>query len=56
MKKSVKRLNLNKRSILKLNEMPAINGGLRAPLEEGSGQQGCGGEKTQPGCPTTITA
>ncbi|AXG71416.1 hypothetical protein KORDIASMS9_03673 [Kordia sp. SMS9] len=27
-----------------------ISGGLKA-----SGAQGCGGEKTQPGCPTTIT-
>ncbi|MEM6720052.1 MAG: hypothetical protein AAF611_12080 [Bacteroidota bacterium] len=53
MKKSVKKLSLRKTSILKLNEMPAIIGGL-VPLDA-SGAQGCGGEKTQPGCPTTIT-
>ncbi|MFK7746896.1 MAG: hypothetical protein AB8B65_00760 [Kordia sp.] len=53
MKKSVKRLNLNKRSILKLNELPVIAGGLRAPLEA-SGQQGCGGYTTQPDCPPSI--
>jgi len=53
MKKSVKRLNLHKTSILKLNEIPAISGGL---LPYGrSGVQGCGGAKTQPECPTTIT-
>ncbi|WP_420573719.1 hypothetical protein [Kordia sp.] len=55
MKKSVKKLNLNKTSILKLNETPSILGGFRAPLER-SGVQGCGGAKTQPECPTTITA
>lgn len=54
MKKSVKKLNLNKMSILKLNDMPAISGGL-VPFER-SGHQGCGGAKTQPECPTTITA
>ena len=52
MKKSVKRLNLNKISILKLNQVPNIKGGL----ERASGHQGCGGAKTQPECPTTITA
>jgi len=47
MKKTVKKLNLNKMSILKLNETPNIKGGFRAPLEA-SGVQGCGGAKTQP--------
>lgn len=55
MKKSVKKLNLNKMSILHLNETPSIIGGRQAPLEA-SGVQGCGGAKTQPECPTTITA
>jgi hypothetical protein len=54
MKKSVKKLSLHKTSILKLNELPTINGGFHAPVEA-SGAQGCGGAKTQPECPTTIT-
>ncbi|MBC8756412.1 hypothetical protein H2O64_17180 [Kordia sp. YSTF-M3] len=54
MKKSVKKLNLNKTSILKLNETSTIAGGRNAPLEQGSGQQGCGGFTTQPDCPPSI--
>lgn len=54
MKKSVKKLSLQKTSILKLNELPSVVGGL-VPFR-GSGVQGCGGAKTQPECPTTITA
>ncbi|WP_157547341.1 hypothetical protein [Kordia zhangzhouensis] len=54
MKKSVKKLNLNKMSILHLNEIPSIQGG-RVPLDA-SGVETCGGAKTQPECPTTITA
>ena len=53
MKKSVKKLSLNKRSILRLNELPAIYGGLKVPLEA-SGHQGCGGFTTQPDCPPSI--
>lgn len=54
MKKTVKKLNLNKMSILKLNQLPTIGGGRRAPLEQASTVQGCGGFTTQPDCPPSI--
>lgn len=53
MKKSVRKLNLNKTSIMKLNETPAILGGRNAPVDN-SGKQGCGGFTTQPDCPPSI--
>ena len=54
MKKSVKKLNLRKIAILKLNQTPTIVGGRNVPVDA-SGVQGCGGAKTQPECPTTVT-
>jgi hypothetical protein len=50
MKKSVKKLNLNKVSILKLNQVTTIAGGLA----QASTVQGCGGFTTQPDCPPSI--
>jgi len=54
MKKSVRKLNLNKTSIMKLNETPAIFGGRNAPVDA-SGVETCGGAKTKPECPSTVT-
>lgn len=51
MKKSFKKLSLNKKTILTLNQSAQIKGGLQAA----SGVQTCGGEKTQPGCGPSVT-
>lgn len=51
MKKSFKKLTLNKKTILTLNQSAQIKGGLQAA----SGVQTCGGEKTQPGCGPSVT-
>ena len=50
MKKSFKKLTLNKKTILTLNESARIKGGFA-----GSGFETCGGEKTQPGCGPSVT-
>ena len=53
MKKSFKKLTLDKKTILTMNEAANVQGGF---VGTGSGHDGCGGFKTQPCCPTTITA
>ena len=51
MKKSFKKLVLDKKTILTLNESNQVKGGFA----NASTVQGCGGEKTQPGCPPSVT-
>ena len=52
MKKPFKKLVLDKKTILTLNESSKIKGGRR-PLEQ-SGAETCGGFTTQPDCPPSI--
>ena len=49
MKKSFKKLTLDKKTILTLNQAASFKGGA-AP--SGSGVETCGGQKTKPCCPT----
>jgi hypothetical protein len=53
MKKSFKKLALNKKTILTLNQSADIKGGFAAGTS--SGVQGCGGYTTAPCCPKTVT-
>jgi hypothetical protein len=50
MKKSFKKLSLNKKIILNLNQAAKIKGG-----RHGSGVQSCGGATTQPDCGPSVT-
>lgn len=52
MKKSFKKLALNKKTILTLNQAADIRGGVAGSA---SGVQGCGGQTTQPCCGPSVT-
>ena len=52
MKKTFKKLTLNKKTILTLNQSADIRGGAAG---SGSGVQTCGGQKTQPCCGPSVT-
>ena len=51
MKKSFKKLSLNKKTILSLSQAADIRGGRGGTS---SGVQGCGGYTTAPCCPKTV--